>query len=81
MSQIAVQGKTLWMLTAGVMTPVLSSLAADALQNPLKNLIETSRYQRQTEELKNLNKLLKLFSETKIIPELLISINCMKISA
>ena len=52
MSQIAVQGKTLWMLTAGVMTPVLSSLAADALQTPLKKLIETSRYQRQTEELK-----------------------------
>ena len=52
MGQVAVQGKTLWMLTAGVMTPVLSSIAADALQNPLKNLIETSRYQRQTEELK-----------------------------
>ncbi len=39
MGQIAVQGKTLWMLTAGVMTPVLSSLAADALQKPFKDTL------------------------------------------
>ena len=46
MGQIAVQGKTLWMLTAGIMTPVLSSIVADAAQNPLRNAIEKHRFNK-----------------------------------
>ena len=55
MGQVAVQGKTLWMLTAGVMTPVISSIVADALQNPLKNHLEKSRYKKQEAKLETLN--------------------------
>lgn len=54
MRQVATQGNTLWMLTAGVMTPVLSSLAADALQKPLKEGLEKYRFNK---ELKNIDEL------------------------
>ena len=55
MGQVAVQGRTLSMLTAGVMTPVVSSLVADALQNPLKEQIEKFRYEKETKKLHNLD--------------------------
>lgn len=54
MGQIAVQGRTLSMATAGIMTPVLSSLAADAVQKPLKNFMSEQRYNKQ---LKNIEAL------------------------
>jgi len=54
MGQIAVQGKTISMLTAGFMTPVLSSLAADALQNPLKNYLNEQRYNIQNKNITQL---------------------------
>ena len=53
-AQVAVQGKTLWMLTAGVMTPVVSSIVADALQTPLKNQLEKTRYNKASKNLKAL---------------------------
>lgn len=56
MGQVAVQGKTLWMLTAGVMTPVVSSIVADACQQPLKNYLEKTRYEKASQ---NLNKLVQ----------------------
>ena len=55
MGQIAVQGKTIWMLTAGVMTPVISSIVADALQTPLKNGIEKHRYNKELKELEKID--------------------------
>ncbi len=55
-NQVAVQGKTLWMMTAGVMTPVVSSIAADALQTPLKNYLEKTRYNNAEKKLKNLER-------------------------
>lgn len=54
MAQVATQGRTLWMLTAGIMTPVLSSIAADAAQKPLNNFINTQRFNKQSENLKKL---------------------------
>ncbi len=54
-AQVAVQGKTLWMLTAGVMTPVVSSIVADALQTPLKNKIEKTRYEKAEAKLQVLD--------------------------
>ena len=53
-AQVAVQGKTLCMLTAGVMTPVVSSIVADALQTPLKNQLEKTRYNKASKNLKAL---------------------------
>lgn len=64
MNQIAVQGKTLWMLTAGVMTPVVSSIVADATQKPLMDFISNKRIQKHTQTLNgleaNIDKLLAL---------------------
>ena len=59
MGQVAVQGRTLWMMTAGVMTPVVSSIVADAAQKPLKDAIEKTRY------TKNENILIKLESNVR----------------
>ncbi len=53
-AQVAVQGKTLCMMTAGIMTPVVSSIAADALQTPLKNYLEKTRYNKAANKLKAL---------------------------
>ncbi|OGI03684.1 MAG: hypothetical protein A2104_04295 [Candidatus Melainabacteria bacterium GWF2_32_7] len=39
MKQIATQSNTLWMLTAGFSTPILSSLMADKLRDPVKKLL------------------------------------------
>lgn len=58
--QIAVQGKTIWMMTAGIMTPVISSIVADALQNPVKDGLEKFRYDKQ---LKKMNELTKGFEK------------------
>lgn len=54
MAQVATQGRTLWMLTAGVMTPVLSSIAADAAQKPLNNFINAQRYKKHSANLEKL---------------------------
>lgn len=59
--QVAVQGKTLWMLTAGVMTPVLSSIAADALQTPFKKALGAARYQIQSNKLNKLEQTVDSF--------------------
>lgn len=58
MGQVSVQGKTLWMLTAGVMTPVISSIVADSLQEPLKNGLEKYRYNKQSANLAKMDKVL-----------------------
>ncbi|EKE02758.1 MAG: hypothetical protein ACD_20C00337G0029 [uncultured bacterium] len=39
MTQVATQANTLWMLTAGFSTPILSSLIADQLRKPIKTII------------------------------------------
>lgn len=52
--QVAVQGKTIWMMTAGVMTPVLSSIVADALQNPVKDGLEKFRYNKQLKKMQEI---------------------------
>jgi len=45
MKQIAVQGNTLTMLTAGFATPVIGSLVADQLSKPVSSAIENTRIQ------------------------------------
>jgi len=53
--QVAVQAKTLEMLTAGFMTPVLSSVIADALQSPFKNFLESYRVGKEYKNIKDLD--------------------------
>ena len=55
-AQYAVQYNTLTMLTAGVMTPVLSSLVADQLQIPLGSAIEKTRILKTGMSLQNMSK-------------------------
>ena len=38
--KVALQGNTLWMMTAGVATPVMSALACNALEKPVGELIQ-----------------------------------------
>lgn len=70
MNQVAVQGKTLWMLTAGVMTPVVSSLVADAAQKPLKDFIEKSRYNKQEKLMTALEQKIDTASKSSKINDL-----------
>lgn len=63
--QVGVQGRTLSMLTAGVMTPVISSLVADALQDPLKNHLEKQRYNKEVAQLHELDGKLQNLLDTK----------------
>lgn len=47
MYQVGTQGRTLLMLTAGVVTPVVSSIVADSLQKPLKTFLENKDMTKQ----------------------------------
>ena len=52
--QVGTQGNALWMMTAGVMTPVISSIVADALQQPLSQGIETIRTKKAEKRVASL---------------------------
>ncbi len=67
MRQIATQTNALWMLTAGVMTPVISSIVADAAQTPLSKIIEVTRTKKQEKSLAALEtKIDKVLEEKNI---------------
>ena len=63
--QVGTQGNTLWMLTAGVMTPVISSIVADALQEPLSNGISAIRVKKATKRIDTLESKLNSILESK----------------
>ncbi len=54
MKQIAIQSNTLWMLTAGVMTPVVSSIVADAIQKPLSDSLLKKKIKTEENEIQKL---------------------------
>ena len=69
-AQYGVQYNTLTMLTAGVMTPVLSSLVADQLQMPLGKALEVARVKKSGFSINNIsNKIDKLLSMDKLTPD------------
>ncbi|MBE7704601.1 MAG: hypothetical protein E7Z90_02165 [Cyanobacteria bacterium SIG29] len=49
----AVQGNTLWMMTAGIATPVMSALACNRLEKPINNAIEAIELKSSENALKN----------------------------
>lgn len=55
MRQVATQTNTLWMLTAGIMTPVISSIVADSMQTPLSAAIENYRTKAGEKKINTLN--------------------------
>lgn len=52
--QVSIQTNTLWMLTAGITTPLLSSLIADQLRVPAKSLLEKINKKMSDHSLKNI---------------------------
>lgn len=68
--QVGVQGNTLWMMTAGVMTPVISSIVADALQEPLSSGIEAIKVKNAEKKVKaveaNIDSVLKSTNKPEI---------------
>ncbi|MDD3150183.1 MAG: hypothetical protein PHV68_05050 [Candidatus Gastranaerophilales bacterium] len=60
--QVATQTNTLWMLTAGIATPVISSLMANYIQRPVRDITEAVRVKNAAKEagLKNIDELLNV---------------------
>lgn len=52
MKQVAIQSNTLWILSAGLATPLLSSLIADQLRHPIGKAIEKGNILRTSQALK-----------------------------
>ena len=87
MRKIALQNNTLWMLTAGFATPIMSALLCNAIENPLKNYMNDRTNKKAEALLSNieaeaekfdfrantekLNKLLEKNSKKQLSPELL----------
>ena len=51
----AIQGNTLWMLTAGFATPIMSALACNRLEKPVSNLIDKINLDRTQLAVERLN--------------------------
>jgi len=77
MKKIAIQSNTLWMLTAGIATPVMSALICNALEKPLTKPLDAIRNSNCEDILKNFNKIVKKnnYNEVNKNIESLISIN------
>ena len=77
MKKIAIQSNTLWMLTAGVATPVMSALICNALEKPLSKPLSAVRNSNNNDMLKNFNKIVESNNYQKINKsvERIISIN------
>ncbi|MCD7780329.1 MAG: hypothetical protein LUH05_06625 [Candidatus Gastranaerophilales bacterium] len=59
----AVQGNTLWMMTAGFATPIMSALACNRLEKPINNVIEKVDLASSEKAMKNGKK--SIFSRIK----------------
>ena len=55
MKQVAVQSNTLWMLTAGFATPILSALMCNVLEKPTEKLIDKYNSRRAQNLIENIN--------------------------
>lgn len=59
MKKIAIQSNTLWMLTAGFATPIMSALICNALEKPLSKPVTAVRNSINNNMLKNFDKIVK----------------------
>lgn len=59
MKKIAIQNNTLWMLTAGFATPIMSALICNALEKPLAKPLSAMRNSSNNQMLANFNKIVK----------------------
>lgn len=70
MKKIAIQNNTLWMLTAGFATPVMSALICNALEKPLSKPLSNMRSSSNDNILANFNKIVKENNYQKITEEI-----------
>ncbi len=63
MKKIAVQNNTLWMLTAGFATPVISALICNASEKPLKNYLDNLRSKKADGMLSNVSMAAEKFKD------------------
>ena len=77
MKKIAIQNNTLWMLTAGFATPIMSALICNALEKPLAKPLSAMRNSNNNDLLTNFNKIVskKNYNEINENIENVISIN------
>lgn len=59
MKKTAIQANTLWMLTAGVATPVMGALIASQLEEPMSKAIEGAQTKKVNKKYANIEQLVK----------------------
>ncbi len=65
MRKIALQNNTLWMLTSGFATPIMSALICNALEKPITNYQREKQIKKADELLKNFPQEIKKYSFDK----------------
>ena len=77
MKKTAIQNNTMWMLTAGFATPILSALICNACEKPLKGYLGNIRSQRADKLLANFQKEFPKFKDSSAMErlEILYSLN------
>lgn len=70
MKKIAVQNNTMWMLTAGFATPVLSALICNASEKPIKAYIGNLRAKKADKLLSNVSYAAEKFKDVALLQEL-----------
>lgn len=67
MKKIAIQNNTLWMLTAGFATPILSALMCNALEKPTKKFLGDLRSKKAEKLIENVGDASKKFRDDTVI--------------
>ncbi len=66
MKKIAIQNNTLWMLTAGFATPIMSALICNQLEKPLSGPLSSARNKNNNDILNNFNNYVESNKSNKI---------------
>lgn len=70
MKKVAVQNNTLWMLTAGFATPIMSALACNVAEKPLKKYLGDLRSKKADKLIKDVHKYYPKFRDNKSVKDL-----------
>lgn len=81
MQKVAIQDNTLWMLTAGFATPVMSALICNSLEKPIEKLLGRINNKKNNKNIKNIEELAKSMQHDTIKKKVnnVISINQSKV--
>ncbi len=81
MQKVAIQDNTLWMLTAGFATPIMSALICNSLEGPIQKFLGNINNKQNNKDISDLDKLAKSMQTNTINKKVnnLISINQNKV--